>query len=54
MPSYKIYVSNPGSDVTAETAAFLAVTSILFKVIDSEYSAICLKHAPEIHDFADK
>ena len=53
-PSYKIDSSNPGSDVAAETAAFLAATSILFKDVDSEYSSICLKHAIEIYEFADK
>ena len=53
-PSYKIDASNPGSDVAAETASFLAATSILFKDIDSEYSAKCLKHAIEIYDFADQ
>ena len=53
-PSYKITSSDPGSDVAAETASFLAATSILFKEVDSSYSATCLKHAIEIYDFADK
>ena len=54
VPSYKITSSKPGSDVAAETASFLAATSILFKNIDSAYSDECLKHAIEIYDFADK
>ena len=54
VPSYKIDASNPGSDCAAETAAFLAATSILFKAVDSSYSSTCLKHAIEIYDFADK
>ena len=54
VPSYKITASKPGSDVAAETAAFLAATSILYKSIDSAYSDTCLKHAIEIYDFADK
>ena len=54
VPSYKITAEKPGSDVAAESAAFLAATSILFKDIDSEYSELCLKHAREIYDFADK
>ena len=54
VPSYKITASDPGSDVAAETASFLAATSILFKNVDSAYSAECLKHAIEIYDFADK
>ena len=51
---YKITSSKPGSDVAAETASFLAATSIIFKDIDSSYSQKCLQHAIEIYDFADK
>jgi len=53
-PSYKIDADNPGTEVAAETAASLAATSILFKETDSTYSELCLKHAIEIYDFADK
>ena len=53
-PSYKIDSENPGTEVAAETAASLAATSILFKDTDSSYSELCLKHAIEIYDFADK
>ena len=53
-PSYKITASKPGSEVAAETAAALAAASVLFKDVDSLYSATLLKHSEEIYDFADK
>ena len=53
-PSYKITSENPGTEVSAETAAALAAASILFKNIDSSYSSTLLEHAKEIYDFADK
>jgi hypothetical protein len=53
-PSYKITASAPGSEVAAETAAALAAASVLFKDVDSLYSATLLKHSEEIYDFADK
>ena len=53
-PSYKITASDPGSEVAAETAAALAAASVLFKDVDSLYSAALLKHSEEIYDFADK
>ena len=53
-PSYKITSSSPGSEVAAETAAALAAASILFKKVDSSYSATLLKHSQEIYDFADE
>jgi hypothetical protein len=53
-PSYKIDSSNPGSEVAGETASALAAASILFKDIDSDYSATLLKHAIEIYDLADE
>ena len=53
-PSYKIDSSNPGSEVAGETAAALAAASILFKEVDSSYSATLLKHAIEIYDLADQ
>ena len=52
-PSYKVDEENLGSEVAAETASTLAAASILFKEVDSEYSATLLKHAIEIYDFAD-
>ena len=52
-PSYKIDEKNPGTEVAAETAATFAAASILFKDVDSSYSATLLKHAIELYDFAD-
>ena len=52
-PSFKVDAEHPGSEVSAETAASLAAASILFKDNDSTYSALLLKHAIEIYDFAD-
>ncbi len=52
-PSYKVDRSRPGSAVTAETSAALAVTSIIFKEVDPSYSSKCLKHARELFEFAD-
>lgn len=53
-PSYCVTASNPGSCVTGETAAALATASIAFADIDSEYSALCLKHAESLYAFAEK
>ena len=53
-PSYQVNAVNPGTEVSAETAAALAAASILFKEVDSSYSETLLKHAKEIYDFADK
>jgi len=52
-PSFKITASAPGSEVAGDTASFLAAASILFKDVDSSYSATLLKHAKEIYEFAD-
>ncbi|RXE59088.1 glycoside hydrolase family 9 protein [Acetivibrio mesophilus] len=52
-PSYKVDKSSPGSAVSAETSAALAVASIIFKKVDKEYSKECLKHAKELFEFAD-
>jgi len=43
-----------GSTVSAETAAALAAASIVFKDTDPQYSNLCLKHAKELFNFADK
>lgn len=53
-PSYKVDINNPGSTVTAETAASLASAALVFKDSDSEYSQKCLKHAKELFEFADE
>ena len=53
-PSYCVTSDAPGSAVTAETAASLAICSMIFKDSDSEYSKECLKHAESLYAFADK
>ena len=53
-PSYFVDGSNPGSAVTGETAASLAVCSILFKDVDPTFSKTCLDHAKSLYAFADK
>lgn len=53
-PSYKVDIKNPGTTVTAETAASLASASLVFKDYNPEYSKTCLKHAQELFEFADK
>lgn len=52
-PSYKVTKDSPGSAVTAETAASLAVASIVFKDEDAAFSKECLKHAKSLYQFAD-
>ena len=51
-PSYKVTTSNPGSAVCGETAASLAICSIVYKNIDKAYSEKCLKHAKSLYKFA--
>ncbi|MCR5275884.1 MAG: glycoside hydrolase family 9 protein [Clostridiales bacterium] len=53
-PAYRVDAQNPGSAVTAETAASLAVCSILFKDADPAFSEKCLTHAKSLYAFADK
>lgn len=53
-PAYRVDAQNPGSAVTAETAASLAVCSILFKDVDPAFSEQCLTHAKSLYAFADK
>ena len=43
----------PGTDLAGETAAALAVSSLLFKDSDPEYSEKCLQHAKELYKFAN-
>jgi len=42
-----------GSDLAGEAAAALAASSIVFRNVDSEYSAKCLQHAQDLYRFAD-
>lgn len=53
-PSYKVTAQEPGSAVTAETAASLAVCSMVFKDVDPSFSKLCLDHAKSLYAFADK
>lgn len=52
-PSYKLDLSKPGSAVSGEAAAALAAASIIFKDTNPTYSALCLRHAKELFNFAD-
>lgn len=52
-PAYKLDKSNPGSTVSAGTAAALAATAVVFKDTDPAYAAECLKHAKDLFDFAE-
>ena len=52
-PSYCVTKDNPGSAVTGEAAAALALASMAFKDSDNDYSAECLKHAKSLYAFAD-
>ncbi len=51
-PSYKVTKSSPGSAVCGETAASLAICSVVYKDIDKGYSDLCLKHAKSLYKFA--
>ncbi|PRQ52574.1 putative cellulase [Rosa chinensis] len=52
--SYIITKQNPGSEVSAETAAALAASSMVFRGSDNRYSALLLNRAIEVFEFADK
>jgi len=51
--SFKVDTSTPGSDVAGQTAAALAIASIIFEPTDSAYAAKCLTHAKQLFNFAD-
>ncbi len=53
-PSYKLDASNPGSTVTAESAAALAAGAVIFEKDDPAYADECLKQAKAYYDFAAK
>lgn len=53
-PAYCVTASAPGSAVTGETAASLAICSLVFKDSDPEYSEKCLEHAKSLYAFSDK
>ncbi|GAV77571.1 Glyco_hydro_9 domain-containing protein [Cephalotus follicularis] len=51
---YAVSGQFPGSEVSAEMAAALAASSMVFRPIDIGYSAKLLKRAKLVFDFADK
>ncbi len=53
-PSYKVDLNNGGSTVAAGTAASLASCAVVFKDSDPSYSELCIKHAKELFDYAEK
>ncbi|MBO7426887.1 MAG: glycoside hydrolase family 9 protein [Clostridiales bacterium] len=53
-PSYKVTVDSPGSAVTGEAAAALAIASVIFESEDKEYSDLCLTHAKSLYAFSAK
>ncbi len=52
-PSYKVTKDAPGSAVTGEAAAALAIASIIFEDSDSAYSKQCLEHAESLFKFSN-
>ncbi|EEF51539.1 endoglucanase 8 [Ricinus communis] len=52
--TYVVNQTYPGSEVSAEIAAALTASSLVFKTIDSEYSNLLLQRAFQVFDFADK
>lgn len=51
-PSYCVTKSNPGSAVCGQTAAALAICSLIYEKQDAEYSKLCLSHAKSLYKFA--
>lgn len=51
-PSYCVTKSNPGSAVCGQTAASLAICSLIYEKQDAEYSKLCLSHAKSLYKFA--
>jgi hypothetical protein len=51
--SFKVDPSTPGSDVAGQTAAALAIASIIFEPTDPDYAAKALTHAKQLFTFAD-
>lgn len=53
-PAYKIDKDLPGSDVAAETSAALAAASLVFKIVNKQYSEELLRRAKELFEFSTK
>jgi len=51
---FKVDKNNPGSDVTAETAAALAVASLVFKKTDPTYSKTLIRRAIRVSKICDE
>jgi endoglucanase len=51
--SFKIDLENPGADLAAQTSAALTIASQVFRD-EPDYSAVLLRHARELYDFADR
>ncbi|KAK1577061.1 hypothetical protein Q3G72_018721 [Acer saccharum] len=52
--SYVVNTTSPGSEVSAEIAAALAASSMVFKNIDNRYSQVLLERASQVFQFADQ
>jgi endoglucanase len=52
-PSFRITSSCPGSDLSGETAAAMAASSIVFRPTDPAYADTLLMHAQQLYNFAD-
>ncbi|KAH9647592.1 Endoglucanase 8 [Citrus sinensis] len=52
--SYLVNTTKPGSEVSAEIAAALAASSMVFKSVDSQYSNLLLQRAFQVFQFADQ
>jgi hypothetical protein len=52
--SFKVDEETPGSDVAGQTAAALAIASIIFEDTNPDYAELCLEHASELFNFADE
>lgn len=53
-PCYKVDSNNPGSTVTAEAAASLALCAIVFENVDKSFSDECKNHAISLYNFSEK
>lgn len=51
--SFKVDPTTPGSDVAGQTAAALAIASIIFEPTNPTYAETCLTHAKQLFKFAD-
>ena len=52
--AFAVSAQSPGSEVSAEIAAALSASSIVFRHSDRKYSDFLLRRAIQVFDFADK